>query len=370
MLGFLIALLCLALTVTAMVLLKTYYYLPARELKRQAAHHDPLAVILWRAVGFGPALKVLLWVVAGVFAGIGLVLLSHIVPTALAIIAEGLLLLYVFAWLPNTRLSSVGGRLTVVVTPAIVWLLGYVAPSLEWLHAQFRHFALDKSHTGLYQHEDLAEVIHNQKSQHDNRIGEAELGMAEAALSFGKRKVHSIIVGRKRVFAVSADEDLGPVTLDELHKSNHSRFPVYQGKKDHFVGMLYLHDLVDRQGKGSYKVSEVMVPHVYYMHENDNLTDALHTFYQTKHQLFVVVNSFDEYVGIVTLEDILAQLMGEPVVTDLEQADDRTSVAARHPKKAETTEDELDSEPAEETTEESVPAPSQGEVADPQPSSE
>lgn len=368
MLGFLFALLCLALTVAAMVLLKTYYYLPTRELKRQAAHHDPLAVVLWRAVGFGPALKVLLWIVAGVFASIGFVLLSHIVPTLLAIIAEGLLLLYAFAWLPNTRLSSVGGRLTVAVTPAVVWLLGYVAVPIEWLHTQFRRFALDRSHTGLYQHEDLAEVIHNQKDQHDNRIGEAELGMAEAALSFGKRKVHNILIGRKGVFTVSADEDLGPIMLDELHKSNHSRFPVYQGKKDHFVGMLYLHDLVDRQGKGSHKVSEVMVPHVYYMHENDSLTDALHTFYQTKHQLFVVVNSFDEYVGIITLEDVLAQLMGEPVVTDLEQADDRASVAARHPQKAEVVEDEpaqQQTEEADDTVEDSVePSTSPEEVVE------
>ncbi len=359
MIQFLLALVFLGIAVLAMVMQKTYYYIPQRELKRQAEHHDPLATTLWQAAAYGAALRLLLWILMIVAAGIGFVLLADIAPTILAIIAVGFLLLFTFGWLPNTKLSSVGGRVTVWATPPLVWLLSKTYPLLRWLHRQVGQFA-SHDHTGLFQREDLVELLESQKKQTDNRISEEELEMAQAALQFGTRRVRDILKPRKQVVAVAASEELGPITMDELHKSRHSRFPVFDGKKDNMVGTLYLYDVVQHKGKSKPRVSEVMEDRVFYVHESDTLAEALQVFYQTQHPLFIVVNSFEEYVGIVTLEDILAQLMGHAIVDAHDQPDNRAEVAAKHPKKEAETEEpveQADTQPSTEPEQQAVPEP-------------
>lgn len=349
MVTFIFALLFLAVAVVAMVMLKTYYYLPTRELKRQAEHHDPLAMTLWQAAAYGAVLRLLLWLIMVIAAAIGLVLLIGIVPTPLAIVAVGFLLLFTFGWLPNTRLTSLGGRVTVWATPALVWLLAQTNPALHWLHRQAKHYA-GEDHTGLFQREDLIGLLQRQKKQADNRISADELDMAEAALQFGTRYVRDIVVPRKKVHMVAAGDEAGPIMLDELHKSQHTRFPVYDGKKDTIVGLLYLYDLVDYKGKNRPVVRSVMQERVCYVHESDSLADALQTFHQTKQQFFIVVNSFEEFVGILTLEDLLGELIGHPVVRQAEAPDNRHEVAARHLKQSDVPETEAAAAPSDESS--------------------
>ncbi len=354
MLQFLFALLSLAIAVTAVVMYKTYFYIPPRELKRQASAHDPLANVLWQAVGYGDALRALLWFITVVFAGVGFVLLTQLAPTILAMIGVGFLLLVTFAWLPNTRLTSFGGRITVTLTPILVWVLGQLAPLLRWLHAHMQRYA-EASHTGLFQREDLVEVLLQQKGQPDNRIDEMELDMAIASLKFGARHVRDIFVPRKRVHSISADDSIGPIMLDELHRTKHSRFPVYDGDVKNIVGTLYLYDLVEQRIAGQPKVSTVMEPRVFYVHESDSLIDVLHTFHHTKHQLFVVINSFDEYLGIITLEDVLAQIIGRDIMAPEGEAYNRHEVVKRHAPKPKPAEIEESVQPQPEESDEPVP---------------
>jgi CBS domain containing-hemolysin-like protein len=332
MLQFVIAVVCLAIAVVAMVMQKTYFYITPRELKRQANHYEPLAMVLWRAVGYGVVLKLLLWFVTAVMAGIGLVLFVAVAPLPLAVIAVGCLLLYTFAWLPNTRLSSLGGRITVFLTPAVVWLLAKTAAPLRQVHLYLRRYA-EENHTGLFQRDDLIEMLSKQKSQVDNRIDYAELDMAIASLTFGTKLVRDVFVPRNRVKAVSANDDTSVAMLDDLHQTRHTRFPVYDGSPDNIVGTLYLYDLVEQRMASQPKVSSIMEPRVFYVHESDTLAEVLHTFFQTKHQLFVVINSFDEYLGIIALEDVLTQIIGREVIHAVDHAGSRQEVAARHTKK-------------------------------------
>ncbi len=351
MLQFVIAVVCLGLAVVAMVMQKTYFYISVKELKRQASHHDPLASVLWQAVGYGSTLKLFLWLVTVVMSGVGLVLLATVAPMPLAIMAVGLLLLYTFAWLPNTRLSSFGGRITVLATPTVVWMLAKATPLLRPAQQYARQYA-GQNHTGLFQREDLVEMLTRQKHQPDNRIDDAELDMAIASLTFGTKLVRDVLVPRSRVRAVSANDEIGVSVIDELHKTLYTRFPVYDGSPDHIVGTLYLYDLVEHRMSTQPKVASVMEPRVFYVHENDTLSEVLHTFYQTKHQLFVVINSFDEYLGIITLEDVLAQVIGRDIIHPIDHAHDRQGVAARHVKKPAAPEPELSEEAPDDTPKE------------------
>jgi magnesium and cobalt transporter len=133
--------------------------------------------------------------------------------------------------------------------------------------------------------------------------------------------------------------------MSELHDSGFSRFPVYEGKKDNIIGTLFLKDLVNT--KASAKVRDVMRRTVCYVHEDQTLQDALQAILKTHHHLLIVVNNFEDYVGILTIEDVLEQVIGKAIVDEFDQYEDIRAVAQRaalkehkEHKEAETTSEE------------------------------
>lgn len=153
----------------------------------------------------------------------------------------------------------------------------------------------------------------------------------EASLAFDELKVGDIMTPRTMIAAIEVSETLGPLVLDELYKTGHSRFPVYKKDLDHIVGILYLRELVDvRQGERT--VEKAMQPKVFYVNEDQAVDRALKGFLRTKHHLFVVVNSYRETVGVITLEDTLEALLGAKIEDEFDAYDDLRAVADSNPK--------------------------------------
>jgi CBS domain containing-hemolysin-like protein len=328
MFTFIIAITCLALALFGIALRKTYDYLPRKELKRQARAGDQVAKVLYRAVAYGASLRVLLWLYIGVMAALGFVLFVKVAPAPLAFLTVAALLWYGFVWMPSARVSALGARLVVLVTPMIAGLLNYAHPLLNRLSHVLQPRRSGMFHTGLYEREDLVEFLELQRGMADSRISSGEIDLAIHALTFGQRIVGEIMVPRRVVTMVRVQDVLGPVLMDELHDSGHSRFPVYDISPDNIVGTLYLHDLVDAKHGGT--VREVARKEVYYVHEDEALFQVLHAFIKTKHHLFVVVNSFEEFVGIVTIEDVLEQVIGRKIEDEFDKYGDMRSVARHH----------------------------------------
>ncbi len=153
-------------------------------------------------------------------------------------------------------------------------------------------------------------------------------------LIFSDRDVKEIMTPRGMIDSISKRELLGPLVLNDLHKTGHSRFPVIDGDIDHVVGMLYIQDLlVVDSGKRSGSVEKTMEPRVFYIHENQSLTHALAAFIRTHHHLFIVINEFRETVGVVSLEDTMEALLGHKIIDEFDTHEDLRVVAARNPRK-------------------------------------
>jgi CBS domain containing-hemolysin-like protein len=346
MLTFIIAIILLGLALFGILLRKTYDYMPRRELKRQAQHGDRVAKTLYRAVAYGPSLRLLLWLIIGLTAAAGFVLFVRISPPLLAFLAVVSLLWYGFVWMPAAPISGTGARLVVWTTPFIAWVLNFVHPIFLRLNNFIEPRRTDMYHTGLYERDDLVEFLELQRSMADSRIAGNEIDMAIHALTFGDRTVSEIMIPKRVVKMVHADEVVGPVLINELHLSGYSRFPVYEGTGDNIVtGTLYLRDLLTSRQGG--RVHSVMRQDVQYVHEDQDLYRVLHAFIKTKHHLFIVVNSFEEYVGIVTIEDVIEQVIGHKIEDEFDKYDDMRAVAASQAKAEHKTHLEVSDPPAE-----------------------
>lgn len=315
----------------AVVARKTYYYLPPHELKRQARHQDEFAQKLYRAVSYGASLRALLWTIIAFSAALGVTLLARSVPWWLSLVAVAALLSAAFSWLPASRVSSIGARVTLAVNPVVVWLVSRLHPVLGRGAEQVQKRYSSYTHTGLFERKDIIELIERQAEQDDSRLSIEELSIVQRALVFGDYLVRDITTPRKQVKTIIATDTVGPILIDELHKFDTPFVLVLDKPKGNIAGCLEIQRL-GLQSAGP--VGDHMRTPVYYLHESDTLREALHAFFVTNYPVFVVVNSSQEYVGIVTIESILHQLLGHLPGDDFEQYADLPAVASRHPKAA------------------------------------
>lgn len=309
----------------AISLLRVYRHVPAKELKRQARRGDELAALFHRAVAYGVSLDILLWFVIGLSAAVLFVLLATHLAWPVSLLLCALIVWFGFAWLPNAQISKYTVIITKAVTPFIHWLLEFLQPVFKRIAVLVRRFQPVSVHTGMYETEDIIELIQKQEKQADNRITQAELHIAKHALQFGGKTVAETMTPKRMIKTVATVDLVGPVLMDKLHKSGHSRFPVHQDSKDHFVGTLYLRDVVNAKEGGF--VKDIMRRDVFYVHEKQSLARVLDAFIKTKHHLFLVVNNFEEIVGLITIEDIVEQILGKQIIDEFDQYDDLRAVA-------------------------------------------
>ncbi len=182
----------------------------------------------------------------------------------------------------------------------------------------------------MAKHLDSREEL-EQLVQESDDLSVDEKKLITHGLTFGERLVSEIMTPRGAIDSISKKELLGPLVLDDLHKTGHSRFPVTDNDIDHVVGMLHIQDLLILDGRQRSSTAEkAMEPRVFYIREDQTLQHALAAFLRTRHHLFIVVNEFRETVGLLSLEDIMEALLGRKIIDEFDMHEDLRAVAKRN----------------------------------------
>ncbi|MDN5275102.1 MAG: hypothetical protein JWP06_1003 [Candidatus Saccharibacteria bacterium] len=179
---------------------------------------------------------------------------------------------------------------------------------------------------------DSREELQHLVMQSGNLLSGDEKKLIQHGLQFEQKMVSEVMTPKGMIDSISKKELLGPLVLDDLHKTGHSRFPVIDGDIDHVVGMLHIHDLFTLDTKRSTTAEKAMEARVFYIREDQSLQHALAAFIRTHHHLFIVVNEYRETVGIVSLEDVTEALLGRKIVDEFDTHDDLRQVAMRNPR--------------------------------------
>jgi Mg2+/Co2+ transporter CorB len=156
-----------------------------------------------------------------------------------------------------------------------------------------------------------------------------EKKLLKSSLHFAEKTVESVMTPRGVLEVIDSHEILGPIVLDQLHKTGHSRFPVTKGDIDHIVGILHIRELLMLQEKTSQTAEQSMEKKVYYINQSQTLQHALAAFLSTRHHMFIVVNQYRETAGVLTLEDCIEALIGRKIIDEFDAHDDLRVVAER-----------------------------------------
>lgn len=148
------------------------------------------------------------------------------------------------------------------------------------------------------------------QGQESGEIEQADYDIIKNAFEFSERTAKQIMIPRTQVVAIDVN-DFHESIIEELIEENYSRIPCYADTMDNIVGVLYLKDmLIKLRLNEPIKISSIMRS-VLIVPETKRIAQLLKEF-QTKHQqIAVVVNEYGGAQGIVTMEDILEELVGE-----------------------------------------------------------
>ena len=143
----------------------------------------------------------------------------------------------------------------------------------------------------------------------DNETTSDEQRILEGIVNFGNTDTREVMCPRMDMFALSDEmtvEEILPVILEQ----GFSRIPVFQEKKDNIKGILYTKDLLPNLDNPNFVWQDVLKPPIY-VPENKKLDDLLKEFQQKKIHLAIVVDEYGGTSGLITLEDIMEEIVGD-----------------------------------------------------------
>ncbi|MBL7719431.1 MAG: HlyC/CorC family transporter [Flavipsychrobacter sp.] len=161
----------------------------------------------------------------------------------------------------------------------------------------------------IHSEEELKMII--TESEEGGAIEQTEREMIQNVFDFDDRRVWDILNQRKNISALSADMSL-PDMISFAVQEGYSRYPVYEGDIDNIKGIIYTKDLMKIMASGNTDQSITpLIRSAYFIPESKKIKDVLRDLQRRHMQMAIVTSEVGEVAGIVTMEDILEELVGE-----------------------------------------------------------
>jgi CBS domain containing-hemolysin-like protein len=158
-------------------------------------------------------------------------------------------------------------------------------------------------------------------------IKQYQESVIENILSLDTRTVKDVMTPRTVIFSLSEH-----LTLEEAsrkpHKWEHSRFPVYDENMEDVVGIVLTKELFMAlsEGKKELPLTDIMRP-IHFVVETAKLNNVLMEFMGLRHHLFAVIDEYGGLSGLVSLEDILEEILGREIIDESDQVADKRELA-------------------------------------------
>jgi CBS domain containing-hemolysin-like protein len=141
-------------------------------------------------------------------------------------------------------------------------------------------------------------------------IDEERSDLLQSAIEFSEIKAQEIITHRVDLLAIDVNSEIDSI-LETTVNSNFSRFPVYEGSIDNILGMVHLNHLLKMMLDDDQPSIRSIITEILYIHQSKTLPVVMSEMQKRKIHMAVVIDDYGGTLGILTLEDILEQIVGE-----------------------------------------------------------
>ncbi|MDP5092144.1 MAG: gliding motility-associated protein GldE [Polaribacter sp.] len=196
----------------------------------------------------------------------------------------------------SRKMSKFINFINTILTPfsmPLIWLTKFIERNLGNMNSNFNVETLSQA---------LELTSEGATTKEEQKI-------LEGIVNFGNTETVQIMTPRIDIFAISADEPFEEV-LRKILEKGYSRNPVYKDNIDTIIGVLYAKDLLAHLNKTSFKWQN-LVRDAFFVPENKKLDDLLDDFRGRKNHLAIVVDEYGGTCGLVTLEDVIEEIVGD-----------------------------------------------------------
>lgn len=235
--------------------------------------------------------------------GLSAVTLSTIITTIVVFFAGEML--------PKSIAKKYSERLSMAVAGPLCFFMSILRPVSALLSA-IGNFAARfvKSDPEISVTEDeLYDIIEDmtEEGSLDSEQGE----LISSALQFGSVTAESVVTSRVDLAAINVDDPSDEI-LAYIRSCTHSRLPVYEGSIDNIIGILQIRKYIRAYLRDGAQVDlRSLLDEVYFVHQSTNIDELLPVMSKRKLNMAVVTDNYGGTLGIVTVEDILEELVGE-----------------------------------------------------------
>ncbi|MGE8106016.1 HlyC/CorC family transporter [Allorhizobium sp. NPDC080224] len=237
---------------------------------------------------------------------------------AIATLLMTVLLVIFSEVLPKSWAISAPERFALVVAPLVrpfVAIVGPLSSFVNWIVRKLLGMfgvSISGEASMLSAHEELrgaVALLHREGS-----VIKADRDRLGGVLDLGELEVSDIMIHRTAMRAVNADE--APETaIRNILESPYTRMPVWRGSTDNIIGVIHAKDLIRALAEPNVEPQDIDIVKIaqkpWFVPDTTNLKDQLNAFLRRKTHFAVVVDEYGEVQGVVTLEDILEEIVGD-----------------------------------------------------------
>lgn len=235
--------------------------------------------------------------------GLSAVSISTIVTTIVVFFAGEML--------PKSIAKKYSEPLALATGPVLRFLMKVFTPLsalLTWIGQSAAKLTPDETPVSFTEDE-LYDIIEDMTEE--GSLDEQQGELISSALQFGEVTVESVLTPRVDLVAVDISSRLEDV-LAVIKTTNHSRLPVYEGSIDNIIGVLQIRKFIKAYLRlGNNLDLRPLMDEVFFIHQSTNIDELLPVMSKRKLNMAVVTDNYGGTLGIVTVEDILEELVGE-----------------------------------------------------------
>lgn len=207
----------------------------------------------------------------------------------------------------TTMATAVPLRVFYTVFKPFIWLMNLMSNGV--LRLMKIHPASEQE---IHSTEELQLLV--KQSADSGEIEEENYEIIKNAFDFTDHSAKQIMVPRQNITSIDFSDDLNEI-IDKIMESGYSRIPVYENSIDNIIGVFYtkeiIREFVKRKGELSHDDLRELMRESFFVVGSKKISDLLKIFQQKKQHLAIVIDEFGGTEGIITLEDILEELVGE-----------------------------------------------------------
>ncbi len=188
-------------------------------------------------------------------------------------------------------------------------------------------FGISENEEEIVTEEEIKMMV--DEGEEKGTIQQDEKVMINNIFEFNDKTVSEVMTHRTEVYAIEIHEDLNKI-FQEMQELTYSRIPVYEETIDNIKGILFVKDILKKLSKQENIVISEMCREAYFVSESKPINELFKDLQKNKKQMAVVIDEYGGTAGIVTMEDLLEEIVGnifdeyDEVENDYEKIDDNT----------------------------------------------